>query len=537
MRKNIGKILAMEEAQLGDGGEDTNIEGSRADNGLIETQENANEYEKISGDIDEAADISDTLMTMGQHIEEAGELNEHEAEAINVAVEHFCKRLGYQKSLKISFESYRSPKAATVAALEGIGDFVSGIWEAIKAAFKKMVDWVKGVWNSITNNKKNVKNTIEDAKKENKEAVATIGGPQADKLVGAINQAIKDASSGSPEAFEENLDDALNKKYELIVSTAPNWVIPEKQNFTIPEGQKKPKTDGKRLDNTVTRRINRALGKDGLKSFFRNQKGTDVFTSSEIQERFSDLGNKLKEVGAGEIISLINQTANKIKDGGKHVVKSMEVEIEYLLEHDEFENPQFSKSTEVSVINNLKKVTAVELPFDSNIVTDNAIEGVGGDFKLEAWPSLKNESSALELPLPSTVNTVLSIVDKLNSEGHEEAVIKAIDNMQKEKEKVFNDLFNVYKKYDSQLSKKEESHRRKILHYVQVQDSAMMRDIKMLISRAMVPAIYAQKLQTNMVKYCRTTSSLLANSPAAPSLGHTKQPGREVGPVGNRSVA
>ena len=151
-----GLVFAMEEAEAelpveGDAIEQQVAEASaEVEASTAETVEQVADVEEVTGAVDDAVADSDTLEgiqdVMAESVERGEGLDETAAAVAEVAVEAICARLGIRTSGRVlpameSFGSKNSRVAATKIAMEGIGDKISAIWEAIKKAFKNV--WMK----------------------------------------------------------------------------------------------------------------------------------------------------------------------------------------------------------------------------------------------------------------------------------------------------------------------------------------------------------------------------------------------------------
>ena len=105
--------------------------------------------------IDEAHDDQDTLGAISEVLEDSvedGGVDQATARVAEIAVESIYKRLGVKKKAMPSMESFGSRSSrvrATQIAIEGIGEVLSKIWEAIKNAFNQLWTWMKNVWKSL----------------------------------------------------------------------------------------------------------------------------------------------------------------------------------------------------------------------------------------------------------------------------------------------------------------------------------------------------------------------------------------------------
>lgn len=195
------------------------------DHGLLAIQEQQHQYDSLDDQTEEASSVADVLATMGDHISQSVDLSTHEAQTINVAVEHFCKRLSYRKLPTISLESYSSPKIAVSVALEGLGSFINSIWEAIKAAFNKLLSWIKGIWNAIFGIKEKVDTKLEAAQAANKKVTITVA--KANLKEAEIIENIE-AASATPIQLTPNSPD---RSAVVVEQSAP---------VQVPEAKKQP---------------------------------------------------------------------------------------------------------------------------------------------------------------------------------------------------------------------------------------------------------------------------------------------------------
>lgn len=128
------------------------------ENDIAEMQEIATEMENGEDSIDEAAETADTLGEVHDQMAETlpeGGMEPAAAAAVEVAVEHMCKRLGFSaKQSGFALEAFGDKKTrvqATKIAMETIGEQIKKIWAAIVAAFDKAVVWVKKFFESMFN--------------------------------------------------------------------------------------------------------------------------------------------------------------------------------------------------------------------------------------------------------------------------------------------------------------------------------------------------------------------------------------------------
>lgn len=109
------------------------------------------EAETNTSNISAAVEASATLSEMANAVEDTlpdGGISEAHARALDVAIEQMSLSLGYNSNKKKTFPALegftkiKTRQASTELAMEGIRNFVSKIWEAIKAAIQKAIAWV-----------------------------------------------------------------------------------------------------------------------------------------------------------------------------------------------------------------------------------------------------------------------------------------------------------------------------------------------------------------------------------------------------------
>ena len=123
---------------------------------LPAVQEESTDIGQHSEAIDEAVDATNDLEevkdVVERSIEEEGGLSPVAAEAVRIAVESICARIGASPRSLFSLyatENYRSSSARLAnsrIAMEGIGDFIRDLWERIKKAVKNIWDKIVEFW-------------------------------------------------------------------------------------------------------------------------------------------------------------------------------------------------------------------------------------------------------------------------------------------------------------------------------------------------------------------------------------------------------
>jgi len=117
-----------------------------------EVEEASSEVEENTEALDEGLDAASDLDKVEEVVEKAadeGGLDPVAAEAVRVAIESICARIGanpktiYSVYAAESFEARSARKANTQIALEGLGEFIKTVWVKIKEFMAKVWEGVK----------------------------------------------------------------------------------------------------------------------------------------------------------------------------------------------------------------------------------------------------------------------------------------------------------------------------------------------------------------------------------------------------------
>lgn len=148
-------------------------EGEVAD-AQMEMQEQSEEIEEQVEAVEEGMAASDQLEEVEELVEQAVEngegLDPVAAEAVRIAVEAICSRIGadpksvYSLYATENFQSPSSRKANSKIALEGVSEFLVDLWERIKAAMKNLWDKLKKYWNQYATELGRIKSALESMK-------------------------------------------------------------------------------------------------------------------------------------------------------------------------------------------------------------------------------------------------------------------------------------------------------------------------------------------------------------------------------------
>ena len=192
------------------------------ENDLAEADAAQGEADAVNDDIDEAVDTAGTLDTiaekMGDSLEEGG-LSEPEAEALEVAVEHLCARVGFPRNRKVfpameGFSAKESRIQATKIAMESVMEKAKKIWDSIIAALKKVWEHIKNFFIGL----------YDGAKKLQRRAVALQKSAEANKNA-ATGAKVSTGSfgktllAGRPISSNENVAGHLLEAYNKHTSS------------------------------------------------------------------------------------------------------------------------------------------------------------------------------------------------------------------------------------------------------------------------------------------------------------------------------
>ncbi len=155
----MSKLFAFEELTENLNGVEleTPVEAGEVADAELEVQEEVSEIDEQANAIDEGVEAGDQMEQVEELVEQAAEegegLDPVAAEAIRIAVEAICARVGanpksmYALYATENFRSSSSRKANTRFALEGVGEFLKELWAKIKSAISSLLDKVTEFWN------------------------------------------------------------------------------------------------------------------------------------------------------------------------------------------------------------------------------------------------------------------------------------------------------------------------------------------------------------------------------------------------------
>lgn len=144
MEEDLPKV-PVEEVMAADSAESDLVEAADAS---AEVDAGVGEIESAQADSDTLGAIADTL----EASEETGGLDPVAAQVAEVAVESIYARLGVTRTKMPAMEAFGSKETrvrATRIAVEDIRATLKKIWDAVVAAFGKVLDWVKNFFRAI----------------------------------------------------------------------------------------------------------------------------------------------------------------------------------------------------------------------------------------------------------------------------------------------------------------------------------------------------------------------------------------------------
>lgn len=183
------------------------------------------EGEEAAAAIDEGMGAADQLEEVQDVVETASEgegLDPVAAEAIRIAVEAICARVGanpkavYSLYATENFQSASSRKANTRIALEGVGEFLKDMWKKIKAALQRLWEKTKAFWDKHISSLGRIKKALESAKAK----VSASSGKLKDKaFIEDAPSALTDAVGGG-DISAKSFDGFVASHKALLASAA-----------------------------------------------------------------------------------------------------------------------------------------------------------------------------------------------------------------------------------------------------------------------------------------------------------------------------
>lgn len=220
----MSKLFAFENADVV-GGEvelETPVEAGEVADAELEVQEEVADLSSQETAIDEGTEAAGQLEEVETLVEQAAEegegLDPVAAEAVRIAVEAICARVGanpksmYALYATENFRSSSSRKANTRFALEGVAEFLKELWAKIKAAISSLLDKVTAFWNKHFSTLNRTQKALESMKAK----VSAAKGRPTNELVTVPGS----LASIFPTKVDLGIDEV--KAFGATVSTATN---------------------------------------------------------------------------------------------------------------------------------------------------------------------------------------------------------------------------------------------------------------------------------------------------------------------------
>lgn len=169
---------------------------SRSEGDVLEFIQEAAALESYHLAIEDASDVRlalEELQTTVRGFE--GGMTAQTAQLLQVAVNAHLRRLGATKEIVPALESFSDDRRASASqiALEGLGDAIKKVWDAIIGAIKRFVDWIKSFFTKATTHTAPIAQKAEELK----EKAAVLDTPKAKaKRKPKAKVATEDASAG-----------------------------------------------------------------------------------------------------------------------------------------------------------------------------------------------------------------------------------------------------------------------------------------------------------------------------------------------------
>lgn len=118
---------------------------------VVEAEQEVDAAEAASAELEEAAEGLESLQAALESSLANGGLTAGEARFANMHAASLCGRLGLTQSVMPSMESFEANDRveATRVSMEGIGETLKKIWEAIKSMAAKVWNWISNFFKSI----------------------------------------------------------------------------------------------------------------------------------------------------------------------------------------------------------------------------------------------------------------------------------------------------------------------------------------------------------------------------------------------------
>jgi len=132
---------------------------------ILDNTELSNQIQRDIQIVDNTTQAADQLTEHSEVLQKA--INEDTVSddlliTTNIAVEAICKQLNIKRKIYPALESFNDNKTSAKAALEGIGDFIIKMWDAVIEALKKIYDSIATFISNLFKSKKSQEIKIQE---------------------------------------------------------------------------------------------------------------------------------------------------------------------------------------------------------------------------------------------------------------------------------------------------------------------------------------------------------------------------------------
>lgn len=307
------EVIAQQEAEaVGEVVEDTigdNAESLETE--LLEGTEVVEDNEVLTGQIDEATDVAESLNEYEEAMESIiaqGGLDRNGARLLNMGLESLQARVGVvlEKQAMPSLESFGGSGSrieASKYALEGIKETAKKVWDAIIAGINKVIDAIKNVWKYMTDGNVRMKARAEKLLKAAEGTKGTLSGEKVIKKESIIRKVSNSGNvpfDNSVKNFGENVEKAVKDGIPSLI------VAFEKINASVIQGAKDPEVEELQFDpESFKQSIEVKSGKIGAGNLVFFIRETPVAKGSEGIKQIGEI-----EIGVG---AYAEKVPNEIK--------------------------------------------------------------------------------------------------------------------------------------------------------------------------------------------------------------------------------
>ena len=314
-------VMSMESSEI-IGDEEAIILNREINTDLLGIQEQQNAYAVLDDQLSEASSVADTLMEMQGQITKIDNVTPQELDVINIAVEHFCKRLDYKHTNTIGLESYVGSNGNRLVSLEGISSFIDSIWQAIKSAFLRLLEWIKGIWSSIFGTKDKVETRLQAAERSNAEVSVVIKNntKTEERVIASIQKAVVENPqvSTSSDASQKHTDVPAQREKGIEEDDRKEVFETAFKNAKRIDFNEKWKNGTGYLDHAAEGKHAPKVSQGQVVSFLDDKDRRGVIVGTKygnivVFERYSPEGNETSGVFVCNVADKVKENVNFIK--------------------------------------------------------------------------------------------------------------------------------------------------------------------------------------------------------------------------------